>query len=99
TLWVSDGDRTPTSDQFVDSLRAVDILEIRPRRHDNGRSVEELRRLVAEGEIHHLLVIEPGFENSLKALQAPQLTMIRDPDRSLEDRAIRIGILEALLGT
>lgn len=98
TLWVSDEDRSPLSNQLVDRLRAVNLLEIRTRSRDSHLSVVELRRLVAEGEIHHLLVIEPGFEDSLKALQAPPLTMIRDPDRSIEDRAIRIGILEALLG-
>lgn len=97
TLWVSDGDQSARSNQFVDALRAAEMIEIRPRSRDSRRSVDELRRLVTEGEIHHLLVIEPGFENSLQALQAPRLTMIRDPDRTLEDRAIRIGVLEALL--
>src|SRR5262249_42706039 len=27
-----------------------------------------------------------------------KLTMVRDPDRALEDRAIRVGVLEALVG-
>ena len=99
TLWVCDSDRSTVSSQFVEALRSVEMLEIRPRSRDERRSVNELRRLVSEGEIHHLLVIEPGFENSLRALDAPQLTMIRDPDRTMEDRAIRIGILEAMLVT
>jgi hypothetical protein len=43
TLWVSDGDQSPTSSQFVDALRAVDILELRPRSRDSPRSVAELR--------------------------------------------------------
>jgi ABC-2 type transport system permease protein len=54
--------------------------------------------MVRDGEIHHLLVIEAGFADSLQAQQSPKLTMIRDPDRGLEDRAIRIGVLEALIG-
>jgi ABC-type transport system involved in multi-copper enzyme maturation permease subunit len=97
TLWVCDSDRSTVSNQFVEALRSVEMLEIRPRSRDDRRSVDELRRLVAEGEIHHLLVIETGFEDSLRALDAPHLTMIRDPDRTMEDRAIRIGILEAML--
>jgi ABC-type Na+ efflux pump permease subunit len=98
TLWASDEDRSPTSIRFTDALRRAELLEIKPRSGDDHGSVAELRRLVAEGEIHHLLVIETGFEDSLKSLRAPPLTMIRDPDRPLEDRAIRIGMLEALVG-
>src|SRR6267378_8482425 len=43
TLWVSDGDQSPTSNQFVDALRAVEMLEVRPRTGDRPRSVTELR--------------------------------------------------------
>src|SRR5262245_34297039 len=67
TLWVSDGDQSPLSNQFLEALRAVEMLEVMPRNRDKPTSVTELRRLVADGEIHHLLVIEAGFENSLKA--------------------------------
>jgi ABC-type transport system involved in multi-copper enzyme maturation permease subunit len=97
TLWVSDSDQTPISNRFVEALRAVEMLEIKPRVGDSRRTLNELRRFVTEGEIHHLLVIESGFENSLTEFESPQLTMIRDPDRTMEDRAIRIGVLEALL--
>jgi ABC-type Na+ efflux pump permease subunit len=99
TLWVSDQDQSAASDRFIEALQSVEILEVRPRRGENGKGVSELRRLVTDGEIHHLLIIEPGFGDSLETLRYPRLTMIRDPDRSMEDRAIRVGVLEALLGT
>src|SRR5260370_5738542 len=90
-LWVSDGDQSAASDQFIQALQAVEILEVRPRPGENRKNVSELRRLVTEGEIHHLLIIEPGFRDSLETLVYPRLTMTRDPDRSMEYRAIRVG--------
>src|SRR4029453_18000673 len=98
TLWVCDSDQSPASSRFLKALRGVGLLQVRPRAEEQAPTEEKLRRLVRDGEIHHLLVIEAGFADSLKTLQVPKLTMIRDPDRALEDRAIRIGVLEALLG-
>jgi ABC-type Na+ efflux pump permease subunit len=98
TLWVSDAGPSTASVGFVKALRGVGMLEVRPREDERAPSPTELRRLVRDGEIHHLLVIEAGFENSLAALRAPRLTMVRDPDRALEDRVIRVGVLEALVG-
>src|SRR6476620_3922078 len=51
-LWVSDEDRSPMSIRFTDALRRAELLEIKPRSGDDHGSVAELRRLVAEGEIH-----------------------------------------------
>jgi len=98
TLWVSDADQSTASVRFIKALRGVGMLQVRPREDERALSPTELRRLVRDGEIHHLLVIEAGFANSLTALQAPKLTMVRDPDRALEDRVIRVGVLEALVG-
>jgi ABC-type Na+ efflux pump permease subunit len=98
TLWVADEDRTTASAQFMKALRSVGILQVRPREEERVLNQAELRRLVRDGEIHHLLVIEAGFARSLSMRQMPMLTMVRDPDRALEDRAIRFGVLEALVG-
>jgi ABC-2 type transport system permease protein len=98
TLWVGDADQSPASGRFLMALRGVGMLQVRPRPEESAPTEAKLRRLVRDGEIHHLLVIEAGFADALKSLQVPQLTMVRDPDRGLEDRAIRIGVLEALLG-
>jgi ABC-2 type transport system permease protein len=98
TLWVSDADQSTASVRFLKALRGVGMLQIRPGEDERALSPTELRRLVRDGEIHHLLVIEAGFATSLTMLQAPKLTMVRDPDRSLEDRVIRVGVLEALVG-
>jgi len=98
TLWIADADQSTASARFMKAMRSVGILHVRPREEERVLSQTELRRLVREGEIHHFLVIEPGFANSLKTLQVPMLTMVRDPDRALEDRAIRFGVLEALVG-
>lgn len=98
TLWVSDADQNPASVRFIKALRAVEMLEVRPREDERERSESELRRLVLDGEIHHLLIIEGGFARSLTKLQVRGLKMVRDPDRALEDRVIRVGVLEALVG-
>jgi ABC-type Na+ efflux pump permease subunit len=98
TLWVADADQSTASARFMKALRSVAILQVRPREEERVLNQTELRRLVRDGEIHHLLVIEAGFANSLKTRQVPMLTMVRDPDRALEDRAIRFGVLEALVG-
>src|SRR5262245_49123028 len=98
TLWVHDADQSPASDRFLQALRGVGMLQVRPRAGEQAPTEDKLRRLARDGEIHHLLVIEAGFAESLKSLQVPKLTMVRDPDRGLEDRAIRIGVLEALVG-
>ncbi len=98
TLWVADADQSTASARFLKALRMVGILQVRPREDERVLSQTELRRLARDGEIHHLLVIEAGFADSLKRRQMPMLTMVRDPDRTLEDRAIRFGVLEALVG-
>jgi ABC-2 type transport system permease protein len=98
TLWVADADHSTASAQFMNALRTVGVLQVRPRQEERASSQTELRRLVRDGEIHHLLVIEAGFASSLQTLRMPMLTMVRDPDRALEDRAIRLGVLEALVG-
>lgn len=98
TLWLSDVDRSMASARFIQALRGVGLLQVRPSKDEREPSLGELRRLVQDGEIHHLLVIEAGFESSLTKLRTPGLTMVRDPDRALEDRVIRLGVLEALVG-
>jgi ABC-type Na+ efflux pump permease subunit len=98
TLWLTDADQSVASTRFIKALRAVAMLQVRPRQEERSVSEVELRRLVRDGEIHHALVIEPGFAASVDALQVPRLTMVRDPDRALEDRVIRVGVLEALVG-
>lgn len=98
TLWVSDADQSVASARFIKALRGVRLLQIRPRDDEREMSLSELRRLVQDGEIHHLLVIEAGFAKSLAPPQTRGLTMVRDPDRALEDRVIRLGVLEALVG-
>jgi ABC-type Na+ efflux pump permease subunit len=98
TLWVCDADQSPASRRFLQGLRGVGMLQVRPRDDERVPDEAELRRLTRDGEIHHLLIIEAGFAETLQSQQVPGLTMVRDADRALEDRAIRVGVFEALVG-
>ena len=97
TLWVTDDDDTSASQQFVERLRGADLLRVQPAAGEPRKSRDELRSLVEDGEAHHALVIEPGFEQALLAQRFPELTLLRDPDRDLESQMVSIGLLQAFV--
>src|SRR5215475_820577 len=73
TLWVCDADHSPASERFLQALRGVGMLQVRPRANEQAPNEEKLRRLARDGEIHHLLVIEAGFAEALNTLRVPKL--------------------------
>jgi len=97
TLWVTDEDDSAASRGFLERLRAADLLAVRPRTNEPRRPREELRALVEDGEAHHALVIEAGFEQTLREERIPELTMYRDPDRDMESQLVSIGLLQAFV--
>ena len=96
-LWVADEDRTAASDSFVARLRASDMLRVQPGKDEEGKAGEALRPLVEDGEAHHALVIERGFEQALHEGRFPTLTMYQDPDREMESQMVSIGLMQAFL--
>ena len=65
--------QSTASVRFIKALRGVGMLQVQPREDERALSPTDLRRLVRDGEIHHLLVIEAGFATSLTVLRAPNL--------------------------
>ena len=97
TLHVIDRDQTGSSASFVDSLTSVDMLRVKPIELDDP-TTERLSKLINDGDAHHILIVEQGFDESLKQQETPKLGMLRDPGRSMEDQIVRIGVMQAAMG-
>ena len=83
TLWVADADNSEISRRFMQILRQSDMLRIRPRENEKTRTPEEVRKLLTDGEASHALIIEAGFGEALAAGKEPELTLVRDPGRTM----------------
>ncbi len=99
TLWVVDEDQTEKSEFFITQLRSADMIVVRPKPDDEARSQEDLRQEIADGEVHHVLVLSRGFEAAVAAGKTPELIMLRDPGREMEDQVTRISIMQAFMAT
>lgn len=97
TLWVADEDGSAASQRFVDSLRQVSMVSVRPRANQEPQTAEALRAKVKDGEAHHALVIGEGFGDALANSDEPPLTMVRDPGRQMEARLIGISMMQAMM--
>jgi len=96
-LWYADLDRTPRSEAFVASLRQASSLRLRPEEGAEPETEESLRERLAEGSAHHALVIPAGFGATLEAGGLPELRMLRDPGRSIEDMLVSVGLTAAYM--
>jgi ABC-2 type transport system permease protein len=96
-LWVADEDDSEKSRRFVELLRKSEMISVRPREEDAEIDAEDARRLVREGETPMALIIEQGFGDSLGKGRLPRLTLVRDPGRKMEDRVVRVGMMQAFL--
>jgi ABC-type multidrug transport system permease subunit len=56
-----------------------------------------MRAKIDDGEAHHGLVIEGGFGAALERGELPELVMLRDPGRVMEDQITRIGLAQAFM--
>ncbi len=98
-LWVVDEDGSPASRGFVDLLRASDMLRVQPGPEEAAKTAADLRKLIQDGEAHHALILGKGFGAAVKAGDKPQLRMLRDPGRVMEDQIIRVGLMQAFMQT
>ena len=96
-LWVADQDHSESSRRFLQELRDSKMIRVRPRTNDQPQDAAQVRKLVTDGEAHHALIIESGFGAAMVAGELPQLTMVRDPGRTMEDRIIRIGLMQTFM--
>lgn len=97
TLWVADADNTETSRRFVKTLRDSEMLRVRPPSAEPAKNPADVRKLLEDGEAHHALVIEAGFGDALAAGREPKLTLVRDPGRAMEDRIVRIALMQGFM--
>jgi ABC-2 type transport system permease protein len=95
-LWVSDRDQSEASNTFLDSLRESDMLRVRPGKDVVNPDFASIEGKVADGEASHVLVIEEGFAAAMEQSKDGALRLIRDPGRSMEDRMISLGIMQAM---
>ncbi|TWT51293.1 Inner membrane transport permease YbhS [Rubripirellula amarantea] len=95
-LWVSDRDQTETSEAFIDALRGSEMLRILPSTDATESDHATIERKVADGDTSHVLVIEQGFATVIERSEEGALRLIRDPGRTMEDRLINLGIMQAM---
>ncbi|MBI1901471.1 MAG: ABC transporter permease [Planctomycetia bacterium] len=98
-LWVADEDKTDESRKLIEQLRKMEMLDVQPAADEPPKSGAEVRTRIRDGEAHHALVIEPGYGDAVKAGTLPNLTLVRDPGREMEDRIARIGLTQAILAS
>lgn len=98
-LSVRDSDETPTSQAFLAELRASKFLAVDPEEGAPQPDAAKLRKQIEDGDIHHALIIDAGFEQTLKDGKLPKVTLLRDPGREMEDQLVSIGILQALISS
>ena len=97
TLWVVDSDGSDASRAFVAALRAAETLRVRPPADEPPVDEARVRRDLADGEIHHALLLPAGFGAAIAKRELPELRMLRDPDRTLEQQMIAIGMMQAAI--
>ncbi|HEX9794345.1 MAG TPA: ABC transporter permease [Planctomycetota bacterium] len=96
-LWMVDADGSARSAAFVGALRDSATIRLRPRLDEDAVDEAEARALIADGEAHHAMILDPGFGATVEAGELPAIRMLRDPGRALEDRIIGYGLLPAFL--
>ncbi len=96
-LWVVDEDGSDASRKFVDALRDVGMLAVRPKAGDAPIAAAKARQQVLDGEAHHALIVQKGYGEALAAGKEPPLGMVRDPGRSMEAKLVGIGLMQATM--
>ena len=101
-LWVADEDQSETSGRFIAALRDAKTINVKP---ETGKAdakpvtAAELRQKLHDGDLHHGLVIAKGFGETVARGELPQLRLMRDPDREVEEQLISIGLMQAVMAT
>ncbi len=96
-LWVVDQDLSDASRNFIAHLRKAQTLKVLPKEGDAAVDEATVRKEIADGELHHALLLPPGFGATLERRELPELTMLRDPDRALEEQLIAVGLMQAAI--
>ncbi|MEC8557215.1 MAG: ABC transporter permease [Planctomycetota bacterium] len=81
-----------------DSVEEPDGSVSNPAQYDETGVMKSLEKMVTEGDAHHILVIQKDFADKIAKENLPELRMLRDPGRQMEDRVIQIGVMQASMG-
>lgn len=96
-LYVVDEDGSPRSREFVQALRASEMLRVQPKEGQPAIDRGQVQQIIVDGELSHAIIVEKGFgESSLGSGDQASLTMLRDPGRTMEDQIIQFGLMQAL---
>lgn len=99
TLYVVDSDDSEASERLVKSLVSGGMLSVKSFNDQVEDPEANLRTKIREGDAHHGLVIPPGYGEAIESGALPNLRMLRDPGRGMEDQIIQIAILRGLMGS
>ncbi len=99
SLHVADLEQSVASRRFVDSLSSSEMLRVRKVEIDKSAADLDARleKLIRDGDANHVLVIPAGFEAKVGANETPELRMLRDPGREMEDRIVQLSIMQAAM--
>ncbi len=102
TLHVVDEDASPTSQQFIKRLQGLEMLKVELREQsvllDSSKGDERnsgYAKIVADGDAHHLLVLQENFESIVQSGASPPFAMFRDPGREMEGQMIQLAMVQA----
>ncbi|MEM6471070.1 MAG: ABC transporter permease [Planctomycetota bacterium] len=101
TLHVADLSRSEEGTQFIDGLKGADMIRVRNVNTKTEANPEQfrsgLRKLISDGDAHHILLIPQDYPERIASGATPNFEMFRDPGRSMEDRLIRISIMQSAM--
>ncbi len=106
SLHVADLDHTAASQRFAQRLKQQDMLRVRTvttgdesadSSAESTTDANDLEQLIRDGDAHHVLIIPSGFGAQVDAGTTPQLRMLRDPGREMEDRVTQIAVMQAAM--
>ncbi len=94
-IWIVDEDQSPRSQLVEKTLRDSSMIECLPTAGERPITREKLQQMVTDGDAHHGLVIPRGF-GATDQSTLPEIDILRDPGRLMEDRILQFALVQAL---
>ncbi len=102
TLHIIDESQTAESEKLIAQLEKNSMLKAkRVALKSDAASVsgsETAEKLIRSGDAHHVLVLHnETAEGDATAASYPEQTLVRDPDRQMEDRIVQLALMQATI--
>ncbi len=94
-VWIVDEDKSERSQQFAKTLRESSMLDCLPGKGDKPIDRDKLKQMIVDGDAHHGVIIPAGFGAHDKSTP-PDIEILRDPGRQMEDRMLQFAFVQAL---